>query len=131
MIQTFLDNTTEVDQLKASLCRYQETEQSILSLWTPTDPLYAKEYIKYMDDYFYTKDDDQANKNAGWLELKKRFFRDFWDIQYRFLWPVTLPIVNEIFRAKEMSRPINGYSGITGRNFFWKSAIPYYKGWYR
>jgi DNA mismatch repair protein MutS len=74
VIQTFLDNTMEVDQLKTSLRRYQEAEQSILSLWTPTDPLYTKEYRKYMDDYFYTKGDDKANKNTGWLEFKKRFF---------------------------------------------------------
>jgi DNA mismatch repair protein MutS len=88
VIQTFLDSTEEIDQLKSSLHRYQEAEQSVLSLWTPTDPLYAKEYRKYMDDYFYTKNDEKANKNVGWLEFKKRFFRDFLGIQYRFLWPV-------------------------------------------
>ena len=131
IIQTFLDNTMEVDRFKASLCRYQEAEQSILSLWTPTDPLYTKEYIKYMDDYFYAKGDDRANKNASWLEVKKRFFRDFWGIQFRLLWPATFPMVCEICCAKYMSQPINGYSGITLRNFAWVGAIPYYGGWYK
>ncbi len=131
MIRTFLDNTVEADQLKASLCRYQEAEQSILSLWTLTDPLYTKEYIKYMDRYFYAKGGDKNNKNAGWLELKKRFFRDFWGIQCNLLWPVMMPIVGEISNAKGMSQPMNGYSGITVRNFSWVGAIPYYGGWYK
>ncbi len=131
VIQTFLDNTTEVDQLKTSLHRYQEAEQSVLSLWTPTDPLYTKEYRKYMDDYFYTRNDEKANKNAVWLEFKKRFFRDFWGIQFRFLWPVTMPTVQEIFAGKEMSQPLNEYSGITKREVAWTGAMPYYGGWYK
>ncbi len=133
VIQTFLNSTVEVDRLKASLRRYQEAEQSVLSLWTPTDPLYTKEYRKYMDDYFYTKNDERANKNAGWLEFKKRFFRDFWGIQYRFLWPVTMPLVQEIFFSKEMSAPVPGTESrpLTLRRLSWMGAIPYYGGWYK
>ena len=133
IIQTFLDSTVEVDRLKASLRRYQEAEQSVLSLWTPTDALHTKEYRKYMDDYFYTKNDERANKNAGWLEFKKRFFRDFWGIQYRVLWPVTIPLSQEIFMSKEMSKPSFGTETIplTNRRFFWMGATPYYGGWYK
>jgi DNA mismatch repair protein MutS len=121
IIQIFLDSTEEVDRLKASLRRYQEAEQSVLSLWTPTDPLYTKEYGKYMDDYFYTKNDEKANKNSGWLEFKKRFFRDFLGIQYRILWPVTILFTQEIFASKAMSRPFLGPGTIspTVRKFSW------------
>jgi DNA mismatch repair protein MutS len=129
-IQTFLDNTAEVAQLKAILCRYQEAEQSVLSLWTPTDSLYTKEYKKYMDSYFYTKNDPRANKNAKWLESKKRFLRDFLGIQLRLLQPLLAPIGQEIFDAKTADRPI-GYGSITYRKLLWGGAIPYYGGWYR
>jgi DNA mismatch repair protein MutS len=129
-IQTFLDNAAEVTQLKAILCRYQEAEQSVLSLWTPTDSLYTKEYREYMDIYFYTKNDPRANKNARWLELKKRFFRDLLGIQLRVLSPLFWPIHQEIFNAKAISLPIE-YGGITNRKLLWVGAIPYYGGWYK
>jgi DNA mismatch repair protein MutS len=124
VIQTFLDSTVEVDQLKASLQRYQAAEQSVLSLFTPTDPLYTKEYRKYMDAYFYTKNDERANKNAGWLEFKKRFFRDFWGIKLNFLWPVITPLTQEILYSKAMSGP-------SVRRGLWIGALPYYGGWYK
>jgi DNA mismatch repair protein MutS len=122
LIQTFLDSTEEVDRLKDSLRRYQEAEQSVLSLWTPTDPLYTKEYRKYMDDYFYTKNDERANKNAGWLESKKRFFRDFLGIQCSFLWPVMIPLSQEIFNSKHLSEPFT--SSVTLRRYLWVGSIP-------
>ena len=92
-IQTFLENTVAVDQLQNSLHRYQEAEERVLPLWTSTDPLYTEEYVE---------DNDSSNKNAGYLEFKKRFFRDFGGIQYRFLWPVMMPAALEIFSGKEM-----------------------------
>jgi DNA mismatch repair protein MutS len=132
LIQTLLESTEEVDRLKASLRHYQEAEQSILSLWTPTDPLYTKEYKKYMDDYFYTKNDERANKNAGWLEFKKRFFRDFVGIQYRFLWPVSTSLVQEIFNSEAMGMPMGPEDDApTLRRFVWIGAMPYYGGWYK
>ena len=105
IIQSFLDHTEEVDQLKASLHRYQESEQSVLSLWTPTDPLYTKEYKNYMHKYFYAKEGDKSNKSSGSLEFKKRFFRDFLGIQLRFLWPIILPLGLEIWTPQAMGQP--------------------------
>ena len=130
IIRTFLAHQQEVAQLKNSLRNYQAAEESLLSLWTPTDPLYTKEYRKYMDDYFYSKGNDAANKSAGWLEFKKRFFRDFWSIQYRFLWPVTMPTIMEFsFSNEDLSREV--FPGVTTREYFWTGAIPYYGGWYK
>ncbi len=131
MIQTFLKNTVAVDQLKASLRCYQEAEESVLSLWTSTDPLYTKEYVEYMNKKFYSKNSSNNNKNAGLLELKKRFFRDFWGIQLRFLWPVTNPILGEIFNGEGMSKPMFPNTNVTLREFYWKGATPYYGGWYK
>jgi len=132
MIQAFLNSTTEANQIKASLRRYQEAEQSIFSLWTSTDPLYTKEYKKYMNRRFYVKNGKKANKNAGLLELRKRFFRDFLGITYNFLWPVTYPTVSELFLGRDMNGPIFSYSGSpTVRRFLWTGAIPYYGGWYK
>ncbi len=131
LIQTFLDSTEEVDRLKASLRHYQEAEQSVLSLWTPTDPLYTKEYKKYMDNHFYTKDDESANKNVGWLELRKRFFRDFLGIQYYFLWPVVRPLGQEI-SGLIIKRKLG--TALISRERLrrgWIGAIPYYGGWYQ
>jgi hypothetical protein len=53
-----------------------------------------------MDDYLYTKNDERANKNAGWLEFKKRFLRDFLEIQSRLLWPVVMPSPKKYSTAK-------------------------------
>lgn len=131
-IQTFLDNPRAVAALKNSLRSYQEAEESLCSLWTPSDPLYANEYKKYMDKYFYSKCQNKANKSAGWLEFKKRFFRDFLDIQGRFLWPVIIPTTIEIFSSsKELNTAMNLSTDVTVREFFWKGAIPYYGGWFK
>lgn len=131
IIQAFLGHQEVVSELKSSLQYYQKAEESLFSLWTPTDPLYTKDYQKYMNDYFYSKNDPAANKSAGWLEFNKRLFRDFLGIQYRFLWPVTTPTIMEIFvPSKEFTRPIPEF-GVSLREFWWKGAIPYYGGWFR
>lgn len=123
-IQTLLDNPSEAEALKNSLQAYQDSEQSMLSFWTHTDPLYSKEYRDYMHRKFYAKGEVASNKSAGWLELKKRFLRDFVGIQYRFLYPLTTPLIAEIFFRKQLSEE-EGF-----RAYCWKSAIPYYGGWY-
>ena len=131
-IQTFLDNPKEAAALKNSLRNYQEAEESLFSLWTSSDPLYAKEYTKYMDKYFYSKGKNQANKSAGWLEFKKRFFRDFLNIQGRFIGPVIIPTAVEIFSSSEaLSSPTLMAPEVTVRELWWKGAIPYYGGWFK
>ena len=128
LIKAFLDSPEEVAQLKRSLQAYQEAEESLFSLWTPSDPLYTKEYKRYMSKRFYSKKDGKGNKSAGWLELKKRFFRDFMGIQFKFLYPAILPLSGEIFSRKGM-RKLDGR--ITNRRYVWTGAIPYYGGWYK
>ena len=128
LIKAFLDSPEEVAQLKRSLQAYQEAEESLFSLWTPSDPLYTKEYKRYMSKRFYSKKDGKGNKSAGWLELKKRFFRDFMGIQFKFLYPAIGPLVGEIFFHKKM-RKLDGR--ITNRRYVWTGAIPYYGGWYK
>lgn len=130
IIQSFLVNTEGLTRLKKILQRYQEAEESLLSFWTSTDPLYTKEYTKYMNRRFYSKNNPNTNKNAGILEWKKRFFRDFWGIQYNFLWPLTQPTINEIAFSNMMAQPMP-ILNITFRKFWWKGAIPYYGGWYK
>jgi len=88
ILKAFLNNFEQVKRLKNQLEIYQNAEQSVVSFWTATDPLYSKDYINYMENKFYSKDDVTANKSAGWLEFKKRFFRDFGNIQLEFLWPL-------------------------------------------
>ncbi|MHA7877889.1 MAG: MutS-related protein [Bacteroidota bacterium] len=131
IIQAFLEKKATVERLKVSLRRYQDAEQSVLSLYTSADPLYSAEYKQYMDKYFYAKNNDKVNKNAERLELKKRFFRDFWGIQYNFLWPVTLPLFQETFYRATMRESMQGPGSITLSKFLWVGAIPYYGGWYK
>ena len=97
IIQTLLDNPRAVEELESTLQTYEDGEQSFLSLWTKTDPLVGKEYQKYMNRMFYYKDND-TDKSAGLLELTKRWWRDFCDIQFPFLWHLLYPIGLEIYR---------------------------------
>lgn len=101
IIQAFLDHEETVAELKNSLQYYQEGEERVFSLWTPGDPLYTKEYQKYMNSYFYSKNSPQSNKSATWLELKKRYYRDFWGVQARFFFRDSIPPISmEIAKIK-------------------------------
>ncbi|MHB9147509.1 MAG: MutS-related protein [Candidatus Amoebophilus sp.] len=135
ILKTFLNDFSQVLKLKDHLRIYQDAEQSMISFWTSTDPLYTKEYIKYMEDKFYAKGKDSSNKSAAWLEFKKRFYRDFLNIQSAFLWPLIYPTAMEIFRHEQLSGLAFTYSSIpdstTKRKFMWVSAIPFYGGFYR
>lgn len=121
ILQALLENHAEVATLKNSFQTYQDAEQSMLSLWTDTDPLYSKEYRDYMNGKFYAKGEVNSNKSAGLLEFKKRFFRDFYGIQLRFLYPLIPPLTGEIFFREELSPD--------DRKYLWKSSIPYYGGY--
>ncbi len=121
-LKTLLTNHTQLATLKSHLKVYQEAEQSVTSFWTTRDPLYTKEYIKYMEDNFYASGKAASNKSAGWLEFKKRFFKDFCCIQYRFIYPITLPLVGEIFFSRDLDSD-------DLRKELWLKTIPYYGGW--
>ena len=67
----------------------------MLSFWTATDPLYTKEYNKYMDDLFYTKN-TKTDQSASSLQWRKVLKRHIWDIVLNFTWfPLTSVIVSE------------------------------------
>lgn len=121
-LKTLLTNPTQLATIISHLKGYQEVEQSVTSYWTTRDPLYTKEYVKYMEDNFYAAGKAASNKSAGWLEFKKRFFKDFWGIQYRFIYPITSSLVGEIFFSKTM-----GMGDV--RKDVWLRNIPYYGGW--
>ncbi|MEL6539751.1 MAG: hypothetical protein AAFP93_03205, partial [Bacteroidota bacterium] len=53
IVQAFLRDDVSVKALRDNLRKYQDAEQSLFSLWTDMDPLYTKEYRKYMNEYFY------------------------------------------------------------------------------
>lgn len=130
IIKSLLSNHEELEILKNNLKIYQDAEQSMISFWTATDPLYSKEYVKYMEDKFYAKGTNASNKSVGWLEFKKRFFRDFLHIQGPFLWPLITPLAMEIFNSEMMNKPSPDIKdGL--RKYLWTGAIPYYGGWYK
>ncbi len=86
-IRFFLENPDFLADFQKVLKSYRTIEPSLLSLWTATDPLYAKEYRTYMQRRFLTKD-PASNRVAS--KLKSRiFFRNVKDIYGAFL---SLPI---------------------------------------
>ena len=124
IIQTLLDNPRAVEELESTLQTYEDGEQSFLSLWTKTDPLVGKEYQKYMNRMFYYKDND-TDKSAGLLELTKRWWRDFCDIQFPFLWHLLYPIGLEIYRKVSATQFSAGE-----REKNWIFILPFYRSWY-
>ena len=127
IVQALLETPVLVAQLNEHLQAYQNSEERLFSLWTPNDPLYAKEYQKYMDDYFYSKNNPKANKSSGRLERKKRFFRDFWDIQSSIVTPnIYRPLAVEI-----LSPIFDGRLSQNERREVWMTAIPYYGTYWR
>jgi len=131
ILKTLLADQKAVEQLQQSLRHYQDAEQSVFSFWTPSDPLYTKEYTNYMHKYFYyAKKDEESNKSAGWLEFKKRFWRDFWDIQFNFVSPFLFYSVPPILiLSKEELSEIDPVSGLSVRAMCWRYGIPYYGEW--
>ncbi len=128
IIQAFLDSPEEVTQLKSTLQNYRVVEESLLSFWTLSDPLYTKEYQKYMNSYFYSKS-TKANKSANKLEFNKRFFRDFLGIQFRFIQNLIAPTFFSLFGSKDVGDtqvPLPSGSTMRYKNFMWYKSIPYY-----
>jgi len=54
----------EMVAMQHSLKTFKRAEESMVSFWTTTDPLYTKEYSNYMDGKFYAKGDVASNKSA-------------------------------------------------------------------
>lgn len=122
-LRLLLDNPKAAYTLINHLKVYQHVEQSVISFWSKTDPLYTKEYEQYMNNNFYGKNKPLTNKSVRWLEFKKRFFIDFLGIQGRFLYPIMTPIIGEIgFSNYFKADP-------SARKLAWQKPIPYYGGW--
>lgn len=90
----FLHQNNQIyKDLKNALQNYQPSEKRMLSLWAATDPLYTKEYEKYLRKLFYTNAPDR-NKSANILQTKKVLLRDVCNIYGNYLWyPLILPLV--------------------------------------
>ncbi len=86
MLQILLEHPTYLATLKKSLEGYRSIERSLLSLWTPTDPLYTDAYKSYMNKRFLSAN-AASNKIARKLNLRI-FLRNLLDIYGEF---VTLP----------------------------------------
>ncbi|MGI2298693.1 MutS-related protein [Candidatus Cardinium hertigii] len=86
--QQFVDllcqNKPLYNGLKSALQDYQPSEKAMLSFWTETDPLYAKEYDKYLTKLFYTGS-TASNKSARTLQTKKIWLRDIWNIYSNYI----------------------------------------------
>lgn len=124
VVKTFVKNIENVKHIRTALADYKDAENSMLSFYSSTDPLYTKEYRNYMEDYYYAKNNDSSNKSAGWLEFKKRFLRDFWGISVSFIYPYTNRVLLEGFHA------LLGNNISKERKEMWKSATPIYGGVY-
>lgn len=87
--QRFIDFLRQKTQLyldlKSQLQNYKTSEKAMLSFWTATEPLYVKEYDKYLTGLFYTSS-AASNKLASVLQVKKLWLRDVWNIYSSFIW---------------------------------------------
>lgn len=82
-IQLLAEQPTYLTDLKKILEDYRKVEPRLLSLWTPTDPLYTEEYRAYMRRYFLAAN-PRINKLA--YKLNRRIFiRNCRDIYGEFL----------------------------------------------
>lgn len=86
-VKLFVHNIESVKYIRTILAEYKDSENSLLSFYDSSDPLYTKEYRTYMEDYYYAKNNDASNKSVAWLEFKKRFLRDFLGIAFKFTYP--------------------------------------------
>jgi DNA mismatch repair protein MutS len=130
VVKSFVKDINNVKRIRTALAEYKDAENSILSFYSSTDPLYTKEYRNYMEDYYYAKNNDSSNKSASWLEFKKRFFRDFWGITWNFTYPyffraILDPILSGSF-GKHYSK-----GDPSPRKLLWTSATPIYGGVYK
>ncbi|WP_342265123.1 MutS-related protein [Cardinium endosymbiont of Philonthus spinipes] len=87
-LQVLLEDPACLAALKQSLEAYRNVEQSLLSLWTYTDPLYTHAYRDYMAKRFLSTN-PTTNKIANKLNMRI-FFRNLLDIYGEF---VALPLV--------------------------------------
>ncbi|CCM09799.1 Putative uncharacterized protein [Cardinium endosymbiont cEper1 of Encarsia pergandiella] len=87
------------NDLKSALQHYQPSEKAMLSFWTETDPLYPKEYDKYLTRLFYTGS-AASNKSATALQTKKIWLRDIWNIYSNYIWYplIGLPIAGIFYQ---------------------------------
>ncbi|MBX9890560.1 MAG: hypothetical protein K2X94_04785 [Amoebophilaceae bacterium] len=85
IIQLLCNQKEVYDPLKAWLTTFSRQEESLLSFWTDTDPLYTNEYHTYMHNLFYTQK-IKVNHSANSLEWRKRVKRDLGDIGMKFVW---------------------------------------------
>ncbi|WP_419241626.1 MutS-related protein [Cardinium endosymbiont of Nabis limbatus] len=83
-IRYLYENHQVYNDLKAQLQHYKPSEKGILSFWTETDALYAKEYDKYLTRLFYTRS-PASNKLAGPLQRRKLLLRDGWNIYANYI----------------------------------------------
>lgn len=87
--QRFIDFLSQKTQLyldlRSELQNYKASEKAMLSFWTPTEPLFGKEYNKYLTGLFYTKS-PASNKLASPLQTRKILLRDVWNIYAQYLW---------------------------------------------
>ncbi len=110
IIKKFINHVLDTQKIKSALKIFKDSENSLLSFWTKKDPMYGKDYIKYMNSYFYSKKNKNFNKSAGRLESYKRFFRDFVGIQFKFIWPaVAIGTLETIFLCSGAQKDAYSY----------------------
>ena len=106
VVQQLLRHPAHLKALRDHLLQYRAAEQSVLSFWTKSDPLYAKSFVDYMNSEFYSAKHPERNLKAGRLEWNKRFWRDFWGIQLQVIYPAFSAGVASLVALPSRSRAL-------------------------
>lgn len=118
----YKENQTRTD-LKNELKNYKKAEKGMLSFWTEADPLYNKEYDKYLTELFYTGN-PITDISARSLQTRKLLLRDTWHIYSNYIWyPLLGVALGELFIANSQFTHQMYYSNMYGTfvpvlNFF-------------
>ncbi len=126
IIKGFQKHKKDTADIKLFLKVFKSSENSILSFWSKKDPLFGKEYVKYMNSYFYSKTNKKYNKSTFRLELDKRFYRDFLGIQLNFIYPYLFIGIMDIAAMSSLSKKM--LSEV--RKYNWPMFIPVLN-WFR
>ncbi|WP_342265037.1 MutS-related protein [Cardinium endosymbiont of Philonthus spinipes] len=128
-IDFLLQNKQLYNDLQSELQRYKSSEKGMLSFWTETDPLYTKEYDKYLTNLFY-KPSAAANKSAFLLQRRKILLRDVWNIYTNYIWyPIIIGLpfteISYLVATKRIAKGKDVPRGLFYAELYWL-FIPLY-----
>lgn len=93
-INGLLTNPSINDNIKHYIELFDKIEQSFVSFWSQTDPIYNKAYKDFLFNKFFFKN-KKLNKSAFFLESYKKISGDVWF----FVTPVSLPLLTSTIES--------------------------------